>query len=223
MLLSLSQPSSSLAPVVTQNILAVSFEILRLTFELQKAEAFFEHRLNNTILFKYLAITLATSSSIAQGVGALAPTYLQTAEAYQEYFSHLKLDGILQINHHFYPRMITTAALAWKNLGRSDFQRHVAVIQRGAGNTQPTLLIKMLPWTSEEIEALTEFLSSPQLSNPKKIKLVENPLSPTESFLSPTFYSGGFPAELAERIPMYVSPRTDDRPYFSFHRKKFKS
>jgi len=53
--------------------------------------------------------------------------YLQTAEAYQEYFSHLTADGVLHINHYAYPRMITTAALAWKRMGRTDFARHVAV------------------------------------------------------------------------------------------------
>ena len=50
-----------------------------------------------------------TSSSIAAGTGAMATTYLQTAEAYKEYFSHLKDDGILHINHHIYPKMVATA------------------------------------------------------------------------------------------------------------------
>ena len=57
----------------------------------------------------------------------MEPVYLQTADAYEEYFSHLKPDGILQINHMAYPRMVTTAALAWKRMGRTDFARHVAV------------------------------------------------------------------------------------------------
>ena len=50
-----------------------------------------------------------TSSSMADGSGAVAAAYLQTVEAYKEYFSHLADDGIMQINHHVYPRMLTTA------------------------------------------------------------------------------------------------------------------
>ena len=91
-----------------------------------------------------------TSSSVAQGTGALAPAYLQTAEAYQQYFSHLTADGVLHINHYTYPRMITTAALAWKRMGRTDFARHVAVYVSPLELTLPTLLIKNRPWTAAE-------------------------------------------------------------------------
>lgn len=89
-----------------------------------------------------------TSSSIAGGAGAMATNYLQTAQAYSEYFSHLTENGILQINHHIYPRMITTAALAWKEMGRGNFKRHVVVME-AQGETidnLPTLLIKNSLW-----------------------------------------------------------------------------
>ena len=82
-----------------------------------------------------------TSSSIAQGSGAMAPVYLQTAEAYQEYFSHLTGNGVLHINHYAYPRMITTAARAWKQMGRTDFAQHVALYFSPSELTLPTLLI----------------------------------------------------------------------------------
>ena len=47
--------------------------------------------------------------------------------------------------------MITTAALAWKQMGRDNFQRHVAVFAR-RGTLQPTVLFKMQPWTRQEID-----------------------------------------------------------------------
>src|SRR5581483_10969515 len=49
--------------------------------------------------------------------------------------------------------------------------------------------------------------------------LMENPLDPSKSFLSDDFYSGSFPDELAERMPVNFTPRTDDQPYFSQFRK----
>ena len=90
-----------------------------------------------------------TTSSIAAGTGALSPDYLQTADAYREYFQKLTPDGILHVNHHTYPRLVTTAALAWRQLGLSDFQRHVLIFEtQGVPDPLPTMLIKMTPWTA---------------------------------------------------------------------------
>jgi spermidine synthase len=159
-----------------------------------------------------------TSSSVGAGSGAMSPSYLQTAEAYREYFQHLNPDGILHVNHHVYPRLITTAALAWKQLGRDDFRRHVVVFEKPKGwDSLPTTLIKMSPWSAEEV---AELVAEARLSAQPQV-LVENPLDPAASFLSDAFYSGDFPDELAARIPYRVKPATDDRPYFNFLRKTF--
>jgi spermidine synthase len=160
-----------------------------------------------------------TSSSIAQGSGALAPVYLQTEEAYEEYFSHLTPTGVLHINHYGFPRMITTAALAWKKLGHKDFRKHVVLFFSPSELTLPTLLIKMSPWTAEEIAELSAYLAPPELDPKDRLVLMENPLDPSKSFLSDDFYSGDFPTELADRTPVNFTPRTDDQPYFSEFRK----
>ena len=152
-----------------------------------------------------------TSSSVAAGSGAMAPNYLQTADAYNEYFQHMTDDGILHINHHVYPRMITTAALAWKQMGRSNFREHVLVFEvQGHQDNLPTLLIKMSPWTVEEVKEARQFM---------KIKLIEKPARFGTSFLSDEFYSGDFPQKLIDRIDYRVAPATDDQPYFNFIRK----
>ncbi|HWW19419.1 MAG TPA: hypothetical protein VNZ06_01325, partial [Steroidobacteraceae bacterium] len=131
-----------------------------------------------------------TNSSVAQGTGALSPEYLQTAEAYEEYFSHLTANGILHINHHSYPHLITTAALAWKQLGRSDdFQRHVVVYISDAEPFLPTILIKMQPWTQAQIDELSAFLAPAELNQYNRQHMVENPVDFSKSFLSADFYS----------------------------------
>jgi spermidine synthase len=160
-----------------------------------------------------------TSSSVAQGTGALAPEYLQTAEAYQEYFSHLTPNGVLQVNHHSYARMITTAALAWKNMGRTDFARYVAVYTSDSEPFLPTMLIKMQPWTAAELAQLDAFLAPPELSTYYQMHLAENPLDPSKDFLSAAFYSGDFPSAVANIMPIDATPRTDNRPYFGLMRK----
>ena len=160
-----------------------------------------------------------TNSSIEQGTGAISPVYLQTAEAYEDYFSHLTPNGVLQVNHYAYPRMITTAALAWKRMGRTDFVRHVVVYSMPSQPTLPTMLIKMQPWTVAEINELNSFLIQPDADSLNQMKMVENPLDPTKSFLPPDFYSGDLPDEVADKALVAVTPRTDDKPYFAMMRK----
>ncbi len=162
-----------------------------------------------------------TSSSIAAGTGAMAPVYLQTVEAYREYFTHLTDDGVLHINHYAYPRMVTTAALAWKQLGRSDFQKHVVVFESGNDNYVdylPTFLVKMKPWTYEELNELKKLLFGLSTRD-NTFSLVQNPLHPEGSFLSPVFFTGKVPIDLAQRVGFRLTPATDDRPYFAFLRK----
>ena len=157
-----------------------------------------------------------TSSSIAQGTGAMATTYLQTSDAYREYFSKLTKTGVLHINHHIYPKMITTAALAWKELGRSNFSSHVLVIQKSnISDRLPTLLIKMTPWTDSEVNKVFSLANG----QPYKYKVVENPLNRATSYLSEEFYSGSISDELADKMNYRVQASTDDKPYFNFLRK----
>ncbi|MFQ5774655.1 MAG: hypothetical protein ACE5GS_09070, partial [Kiloniellaceae bacterium] len=157
-----------------------------------------------------------TSSSLAAGTAAMQTVYLQTVEAYREYFEHLQPDGVLHINHHVYPRMITTAAAAWRQMGRGDFQRHVVVFERQGKtyDTLPTVLIKMSPWTQADLDKLEKLFADAKV----RIVMVENPLNPSESFLRPEFYSGDFPEELVRDTKFRMAPATDDRPFFNFLR-----
>jgi spermidine synthase len=150
-----------------------------------------------------------TSSSIAAGTGAMATTYLQTAEAYEEYFTHLNSDGILQVNHHIYPKMIVTAAVAWKELGKSDFRKHVIVCE---GGTLPTLLIKMSSWTADEIKIVEEL-------HGKKDYCIENPFNPEKSTLSEQYYEGQLDPDYSTSLAYRADPSTDDKPYFNHLRK----
>ena len=151
-----------------------------------------------------------SSSSIAAGSSALDPTYLQTAEAYVEYFSHLKKNGILHINHHVYPKMLLTAALGWKLMGRTDFRRHVVVFEsQGGQDNLPTFMIKMSPWTRDEIAALQKKLST----------LVVDPFSPQKTFLPESIFNGEISATQYKNAPYRLLASIDDRPYFNSLRK----
>jgi hypothetical protein len=161
-----------------------------------------------------------TSSSIAAGAGSMAPTYLQTVEAYREYFGHLTGDGILHINHHVYPRMISVAAAAWRSLGRDDFARHVVVYAQERPNYLPTLLIKMSPWTPTELDDLHGWFEG--WEGPFDYQRVEDPLDPDRRYLPDAVYSGDERAlrPIAARADYLLSASTDDRPFFNFLRRR---
>jgi spermidine synthase/MFS family permease len=160
-----------------------------------------------------------TSSSAASGSGVLNPVYLQTTEAYVEYFTHLAPDGILQINHHTYPRMIATAAAAWHSLGLCDFRSHVVVFEKAYPEPDhlPTMLIKMSPWTQAEVADLERFFSM-RVVNESPYRIVENPFDEAGSFLPAVFYSGDLPRTLVASAPYNISAVTDDKPDFNFLR-----
>lgn len=158
-----------------------------------------------------------TSSSIAAGNSAIAPIYLQTVEAYKEYFGQLKSDGILHVNHHYYPRMMTTASRAWKEMGKSNFPDHAVVLESPEGTysgSLPTLLIKMSPWSEEEIQKIAAFMEP-------EYRIVFNPFQ-TEANLLPVDLFGDDQEDMFKNAEFRLYPATDDRPYFSFIRKKFK-
>jgi hypothetical protein len=163
-----------------------------------------------------------TTSSVADGSGALTPAYLVTTDAFAEYFAHLAPDGILQINHLFYPRIIATAAAAWRADGRGEFRPHVAVIHYADGpDYLPTILIRMAPWTPAEIADVQAFFSFPAVGE-APYRLVENPLDPAASFLPDAFYSGSLTDAFREAVPYDVKPATDDRPFLRMLRQSMR-
>jgi spermidine synthase len=161
-----------------------------------------------------------TSSSVAAGTGAMSPNYLQTSDAYRDYFSHLSDEGVLHINHFGFARMITTAALAWRQMGRVDFQRHVVVFGMATPrDTLPTLMIRMRPWTQAEVDDLAQFFRR-ATQDEFPFKLLQDPFNPTASFLSPEFFSGVVSDHLMAATDTQIRPTTDNQPFFNFLRKR---
>lgn len=151
-----------------------------------------------------------TSSSIAAGSGAMQSAYLQTVEAYKEYFTHLADDGILHINHHVYPKMVATAARAWAELGRTDFRKHAFVADLPETRDDlPTFLVKMSPWTGEEMGAIGGYLGKVRYRFPV------HPHFPDKSFLSDDFFIGKLPQSVIDAAPYRIEEPTDNKPFFN--------
>jgi spermidine synthase len=164
-----------------------------------------------------------TTSSVAQGAGAVDPIYLQTVEAYREYLSRLTDDGILQINYYVYPRMLTTAAQAWHDLFPDrDFRYHVIIEGSGwAEFLMPTLLVKRSRWTPEEIAAVRRFVAPDFAAEPgRSYGLVYAPAPPEIANVPAGFFRAPLDPALADRLPYQVTPTTDARPFFRDLRKQ---
>jgi spermidine synthase len=160
-----------------------------------------------------------TSSMIGSGAMGMSTNYLQTVEAYKEYFQHLNPDGILHINHPIYPRMLTTASAAWHQLGRNDFQRHVVVLDEVAGSTLPTFLVSMKPWTAGQVDQIRELFFSLYEDQPKYV-MVFDPFHPEQAEISLDFFRVPLPQALVTRLDYQILPSTDDWPFFNFIRRR---
>jgi spermidine synthase len=162
-----------------------------------------------------------TSSSIAAGTGAVATNYLQTSDAYVEYFSHLTENGILHINHHYYPKMITTAAKAWSEMGYKDFYKHVVVYENSMDDTLPTFLVKMKPWSQEEFNLVKNFFSVEYPCESIKYRLVVDPINPENNEIPLEYFFGELSLQTISKETTRIQAATDNRPYFNFLPKSF--
>ncbi|MBI3529584.1 MAG: hypothetical protein HY067_16650 [Betaproteobacteria bacterium] len=155
-----------------------------------------------------------TTASIANGARGVNPVYLQTVEAYEEYFSHLTDDGILQINYFVYPRMLTTAAAAWARLfPGDDFKQHLVITSGYVSMT--TFLVKRSPWTAGEIAEIRTFLSPDFAAEPRwNYQLLFAPGQPEERNIPGEFFDVPVPPALEARLPYRIAPPTDNKPFF---------
>ena len=157
-----------------------------------------------------------TTSSVAQGVGGADPIYLQTVEAYKEYLARLTDDGILQINYFVYPRMITTAGHAWRELfPEREFRRHVVITDGFGRGAMPTFLVKRSPWTNGEIASIRRFLSREFAPDPRwSYRLIYACGEPEAAGVPDEFFRVPLDPAFQKRLPYLVFPPTDDRPFF---------
>lgn len=166
------------------------------------------------------------SSRVASGALALKAFYLQTQETYRLCLERLSPDGILQIHQGFFPRVVTTLAAAWADLGGSDvdgfgseFERHVVIYGRDGVEDHYTILVKRSPWTPAEIADLDAFLLADFPSEGRRYRRIETPTDRAASFLPDALYHAPLANSLAERAAFRIAPVTDDNPFSLFLRK----
>jgi spermidine synthase len=195
---------------------------------------------NSTEKYDVIQMTLVdTWASTAAGAFALSENNLYTVEAFQEYFDHLKPDGMIAITRWEFAkprealRVVSEAIEALHRIGVADPRKHFIVISDGPLNVdgRPVLVLaKKSEFTQEEAQAAAAHVSQnpnlhilyappPQVASiPKSgTMLMSVPEPSAQSF--PWFIDHSAvisPATLSAIYPYEISPVTDDAPFFFF-------
>jgi spermidine synthase len=184
-------------------------------------------------IFDVVQMTLVdTWASTAAGAFALSENNLYTVEAFDEYFAHLKPDGMLAITRweFRYPRealrVVATAMESLRRAGVEDASMNVMVVSDGALNEDGKsvlVLAKKTTFTRAEEQAMYAHLKA----NPN-LRLIYSPHDRSEAIgmnpKNPDVRWNPFTALLvsndaksfAKNYAFNVAPVYDDAPFFFF-------
>lgn len=165
--------------------------------------------------FGIIQLSLIDTFSLnASGGFVFSENYLYTEEAFQEYFEHLRDDGVLSVTRYYNPnypletlRIVGMVRAAWEAEGVADARRHIAVLSQP---NHATVLGKRAPFTDAEVALLR------RVADEDNMQVLFLP-------------GGGGASEEIEKLldapdldayaaayPFLIKPPTDDRPFF-FH------
>jgi SAM-dependent methyltransferase len=176
--------------------------------------------------FDLIHISLLDSfSASASGGYALNETYLYTVEALQEYLRHLTPGGLLAITRWLKipPRdglkLFATAVTALEKSGVESPRRQLVLIRSWKTTT---LLVKNGEFTREEIRSVRTFCESRSFDVAYYPGIRAAEVNRYNLLEKPYLYEGAMALigekrnEFLKRYKFYITPATDNRPYF-FH------
>ncbi len=171
-------------------------------------------------LYDVVQMTLVdTWASTAAGAFALSENSLYTTDAFEEYFQHLKPDGMIAITRWEFReprealRVVSESIEALHRLGVSDPQRNFIVISEGAldeDGIPVAVLAKKSAFTPEEEAAVVR-----HLENHDNLVALYRPSAPLNNPFSALIASND-PRAFAASYPYNVAPVTDNAPFFFF-------
>ncbi|HEY6180786.1 MAG TPA: hypothetical protein VIW67_01000 [Terriglobales bacterium] len=160
-----------------------------------------------------------TWASTAAGAFALSENSLYTTEAFQEYFEHLKPDGMIAVTRWEFRqprealRVVSVAMEALHRLGISDASRNFIVISEGTLNADGipvAVLAKKSPFTADEEAAVKAHLRTHD-----NLVALHLPSEPQANPFSALIAQNN-PHAFASSYAYNVAPVTDNAPFFFF-------
>jgi spermidine synthase len=170
--------------------------------------------------FDVVQMTLVdTWASTAAGAFALSENNLYTVEAFEEYFKHLKPDGMIAITRWEFKhprealRVVSVAMEALHRLGVSNPSRNFIVASLGSldeDGIPVVVLAKKTPFSSEEEDAVAAHCERYSELDPLYLPTApgQNPFSELIASNDPHTYARGYAYN--------VTPVSDNAPFFFF-------
>jgi SAM-dependent methyltransferase len=163
--------------------------------------------------FDIIQLSLIDTFSLnAAGGFVFTENYLYTKEGFQEYFRHLKDDGILTVSRYYNPhypveslRIVAMMRAAWEAEGIADPSRHLAVLNHPMS---ATMLAKRSPYTSAEIATLERVASENNMS----VLYVPGHEGASTSFAE--ILTTPDLEDFTDAYSFIIAPPTDDQPFF---------
>ena len=175
---------------------------------------------NTRALYDVVQMTLVdTWASTAAGAFALSENNLYTSQAFQEYFAHLRPDGIVAVTRWEFReprealRVVSVAADALRQLGAGDMAHHFIVVadqELDEDGVAVAVLAKKTAFTGEEEQAVRRYLA-----NYPPLQLLYSPSVEKDNAFSALIASND-PRAFIKNYPYNISPVTDDAPFFFY-------
>lgn len=179
-------------------------------------------------MYDVVEMTLVdTWASTAAGAFALSENNLYTVEAFREYFTHLRPDGMIAITRwEFHEprealRVVSQAIEALHQMGVRDLSAHFVIVADGNldEDGRPVLVLaKKSAFTTDEYAAIAAHVAA----NPNLVWLNPDPqhvgfqqLPPAAQAFQKLIKSND-PWQFARGYPYNVAPVTDSAPFFFF-------
>lgn len=170
--------------------------------------------------FDVVQMTLVdTWASTAAGAFALSENSLYTVDAFEEYFEHLKPDGMVAITRWEFRqprealRVVSVAMEALHKMGVENPARHFIVVSEGdldEDGIPVVVLAKKSPFTPEE-----EALVRAHVEEQEDLVALYTPEAPEQNPFS-ALIARNDPRAFARDYPYNVAPVSDDAPFFFF-------
>jgi SAM-dependent methyltransferase len=162
--------------------------------------------------------TFAASSA---GAFALSENGIYTVEAFQEYYDHLKEDGIVNFSRWYYAegpaetlRLVSVGLKAWENRGVESPEENIIVLanmtpDRIVDEGLAGMLIKKTPFTPEEVQRVTDLAEEMDFAVLYAPGVTDANASPVADFILTDDREA-----FVDDYPLDISPATDNRPFF---------
>jgi spermidine synthase len=175
---------------------------------------------NSREQYDVIQMTLVdTWASTAAGAFALSENSLYTADAFREYFQHLKPDGMIAITRWEFRqprealRVVSVAMEALHELGVANPAAHFMVVSEGEldeDGIPVVVLTKKTPFTPAEEDAVQQHLA--------RYEALDSLYLPSEPEKNPfsALIAANDPWAFARNYPYNVAPVFDNAPFFFF-------